>query len=88
MFLADNRRTAWIKSRKSLLPFKGQQQYEEHRVRVLSNKEVCFDSYKINWTCAVPKILGKIFDFRNKNLRYFSSPDAEEEIRCTTQDYV
>lgn len=50
MFLADNRRIAWIKSRKSLLPYKGLQEYENHREKVLNNKEVrtfsLFDSFR------------------------------------------
>lgn len=40
MFLADHRRTAWIKAPKSLLPYKGLQQYERFREEVLTNKEV------------------------------------------------
>lgn len=38
MFLGDQRKTAWIKSRKSLLPFKGLQDYESIRENVLNNK--------------------------------------------------
>lgn len=42
MFLADNKRCAWIKSRKSLLPYTGQglQEFENHRQRVLNDTEV------------------------------------------------
>lgn len=39
MFLADNMRTAFIKQRRSLLPFRGLQQYLEYRTELLS-KEV------------------------------------------------
>lgn len=41
MFLADHRRTAWVKSRKSLIPYKGQPQYESYCEEALS--KVCFD---------------------------------------------
>lgn len=40
MFLADNKRTAWIKSRKSLLPYKGLQEYKDYREKALKDSEV------------------------------------------------
>lgn len=43
MFLADHRRTAWVKARKSLIPYKGQSQYESYRDEALS-KPVCLKS--------------------------------------------
>lgn len=43
MFLAHRRQTAWINARKSLLPYRGLQEYKSYRERVFK-KEVCLYS--------------------------------------------
>lgn len=67
MFLADNRRTARIKSRESLLPYKGLQKYENHREEVLNNQEVCHSLFDL------------ILVFRAKHCNF--SFDAAEKSR-------